>query len=169
MTWSTVLISAGTSALVALLIEVTIKPYIDARKERIIEKRRAIRDVEAGLGRIVTLATIYSTDTPHRLSNEARGRFNEEMRRYRASILDDTRHLEGILLKQAMYLTEPERQLLSGFVGRVRGILMSDRQRQEIAIEIVALGSPVADSFIGGRRLRRLGRSRRIRRQLGAA
>ena len=60
--FETVLISAITSAGVALSIEWAAKPRLEARKERILEQAKAKRDIEQNLSIIIIIGSSLSGD-----------------------------------------------------------------------------------------------------------
>jgi hypothetical protein len=64
--FETLIIAALTSAAVALAVEWSAKPRLEARKDRIIEQSKAKREIEFQLGRIVGLSgsLIFDISTP---------------------------------------------------------------------------------------------------------
>ncbi len=146
----------------ALIIEVFLRPWIDARKERMLDRWRAVRDIESGLFAIGAYSVVYGMETPQNLSNETRTRFNEEMRYQRDQIMIENRKLDALLLRHARKMSDDETELLGRYLGLVRGILLSDKPRNQVSSEISGLTAPVADNFIRWGGLRRMKRKKRL-------
>lgn len=128
--FETVLISALTSAGVALAVEWAAKPRLEARKERILEQAKTKRVIENDLNRIVSLATSLDAG----ISGE--DTFN--------LILLLSANLE-ISLAEVALKTEPRtRRFIAQVATWIQGVARSDRSRGQVIVKDLVYVSSLA-------------------------
>ena len=164
MTLGPVLISAGTSIVVTLMIEFLAKPYAEARKDRILEKYRALRTVRISCGRIMSLASALATDMST-LSPEHWKLISAEHTKMRDEIATEARGIQLVVFSYGDEMPSYVPNDLGSYAGYVIGAAVVDGPREVAAANIIVASQPFVDYF-KAKRLRRLGRRRRLKSQL---
>lgn len=147
-TFETVLISACTSAGVALAVEWAAKPRLEARKERILEVHRSRREVIRALRTITTLGGQLEYELPAGMDGAARALAIRHLEDRRADAARIGRELETDATGFYMSLRNVRaRAVLSLMTGVVQGIAISGKPRQQAGRELSASSGPVLDYF----------------------
>jgi hypothetical protein len=145
---SPVLVSALTSAVVALGVEWLAKPQLEARKERILARYRAMAEVKRLLASIMLDAsTLSSARMPSGLNEERRRAWRDEYQRISERVVTMTRSLEEALLLVAPFTRDRIRTVLGHYVGYARGIALSDRTWGDKGEILVECTGPLLDVF----------------------
>lgn len=173
MNLTTILVSAGTSVLVTLLIEFFAKPYLEARKDRILDRYRAQRTVQTACGHILAVASALAT-SPRMSSQEEQRILNEEFNRLRQELYEQAEKVKGALMSHGYAMTDLERNTLAKYCSVVQGLSISQKLRSDMAREAVLYSSPIVDYLFPYMRVRRLiqrltqrfGKSRKLQQQL---
>jgi hypothetical protein len=124
-TLNTVLISASTSASVALVIEWAAKPGLEARKERILERYRMQRDIARQLKVIsMNVGTLQSDiQASDDLHQQIVLRFQQERR---VAIIEAGQKIGETVVDVGPYMNAHVRALVSNVAGRAQAINPSD-------------------------------------------
>jgi hypothetical protein len=141
-TLSYILVSALTSAVVALGIEWLAKPRLEARKERLLSARRARFTFESRLLRIEVIAAMWKDLPPNpapRASPGERERLRAELSRGMAEVDGITRELVDEVGSYALTYVGwnvpggvgPVPTLITRYVTLARGLVISDRTSNE--------------------------------------
>jgi hypothetical protein len=162
---SAVSVSLVTSTLVTLLIEYIAKPSLEARKERILESRRARRKLVGLLADILIVAGGLSADAASGMTPEQRRIFEGRLREAKPRIVECGKEVTQVLVTIGAELSKDERRAVSLFSGYVRGVGLSEQLRTEISHDLLLATSPMMDYF-AARRLGRICRRRHLRHAL---
>jgi hypothetical protein len=143
---NTVLVSALTSAVVALGIEWLAKPRLEARKERLLRLHRARQTFEANVVTVLANSAKVSAASeqplPDDLSDVVRRAIRDEISRVIQQIDDATREMSDKLVDyEPSYPTPRARSLIVQYVATTRGIQLSDKapgEKAEILKQITA-------------------------------
>ncbi|MEV0286309.1 MULTISPECIES: hypothetical protein [unclassified Kribbella] len=143
---STVIVSALTSAAVALGVDWTVKPRLEARKERLLAAHRARSTVLRCLTIILVAAAKLGTETPGTLTADARKMWLAELDAAKETIAATSRDLEQAVLDAGIPF---ERILvpLTRFANQSRGLVLGDRRNHEKAELILASGAPLLEAW----------------------
>lgn len=166
ISWATVAISAGLSAVVsgfvALVADLFARPRLEARKERILERYRARRQFFGCLGRSIAAAGAMSTAIPDGMSKQQQELYLAEVTRQRESVIVFSRELQERSVDFLLYESVHVRRLAALTLGKIRGLAMSDLPNVEAGAQIESVASPLTD-FIGTSRVHRLKRRSLLR------
>jgi len=173
VSWPTVavaaLVSAGVSGLVTLAADYFARPGLEARKERLLERYRAKRDFGTLLMRVQIAAAVMLGEVPADFSAEQRAAYDDEMQRQRDAVQEATRLMEEQLPLFAVQLPRKVQEPVTRYAGWARGIAISDKSRQDAAVELGTITAPLNDFFNsrGRGRMLRPAYLRQARRTLG--
>jgi hypothetical protein len=144
--FDTVLISALTSAGVALAIEWAAKPRLEARKERILDQSKAKRDVLRQLATIVSLAASLNADVSSLSTSERRimlGILEER----RVQIITASKAADSAFNNVVLRTDHRTRVVISKTIGMTQGIASSDKLRSQASEELAIVSSIALDLY----------------------
>jgi hypothetical protein len=144
--FETVLVSALTSAGVALAIEWAAKPRLEARKERILERSQARREIIRQLGTIVSLAASLEADTSSLTAAERRI-MHEALEERRADVVAASKAAERALAIVVLRMDKRTRVVMSRAIGMIQGIALSEKLRGQAGQELATVSSIALDVY----------------------
>ncbi|WP_146159621.1 hypothetical protein [Allonocardiopsis opalescens] len=140
---TTVLIPAAVAVCTTLLVEYFAKPWLEARKERILEAHRARREAAAVGRRIYFDLGRLEDPVPEDMPEPNRTTLVNEVKAKRESILADSRELERMLPRiggvNALTLL-----IAARVIGTVQGTALSDASDAKVA-EVRGAVGPLFD------------------------
>jgi hypothetical protein len=145
--YDTVLIAASTSALVALAIEWAAKPRLEARKERILDKARARRNVERQLREIVSISGTLEPGIPAMLSDADRRRLIKRLEDRRAAVIQASEALDASFSELFRTTSPRVRVIVPRMIGMAQGIALSGKLHQQAGRELQAVAGPVLNYY----------------------
>lgn len=141
---STILVSVITSSVVALGIEWLAKPRLEARKEKILERYRALVQVGRLLASIMTMASKLSNSSfPSGLNELSRRALREEYERTNENIVSAIRSLEEATLAVALFMNGRIHAVLISYVGYSLGVALSDATWMDKGTKLVECTYPL--------------------------
>jgi hypothetical protein len=146
--FDTILISACTSAGVALAIEWSAKPGLEARKERILERHRAQREIARQLKVIVSIAGSLSSDLPATLSDSERRRVMRWLQDRRAEVVQAGQAIDAASIDTALNMNHRLRAVVARTAGLAQGIALSDKVRQDASRELHVAAGLALDLYL---------------------
>jgi hypothetical protein len=171
VSWPTVALSAtisvGVAGLVTLGLDFVARPRLEARKERLLDRYRAVHEAGQRLMAISMAAGMLAHTQEPAVDANALQSFREEVERIRLSIVQETVELQAAMPRFILAAPALLQATVPGVVGRIRGIALSSRSHNDVGEEVGLFVAGPAD-YLLATRLRRLGRRRRLRRWWGA-
>jgi hypothetical protein len=147
---SNVLVSALTSGFVALGVEWLAKPRLEARKERILRRHRAVGEIQRCLSSIlVSAAKLQGSRMPKDLRGENRAAWLKEFREAEELVQASAKNLEDSLLDAALTLPSRIVRVLSVYRGFVTGVAISDKTMEEKGRLLNEHTAPILDALGG--------------------
>ncbi|GIH21350.1 hypothetical protein Raf01_95220 [Rugosimonospora africana] len=156
----TVAVAALTSGIVALVIEYAAKPWLEVRKERILDRLRARDDLRKKLLNIVMLAKMLDHDRlPSAIPATARSRMLAQQERFYQQLVAEVEQLMPAMTSGAITYVSPIISRLYSYAGIINGIMLSERTRAEKGRVVVEATEPLL-SYLSSRWFRPIQRLR---------
>jgi hypothetical protein len=145
--FDTVLVSALTSAGVTLAIEWMAKPRLEARKERILDRSRARREIIRQLSIMVIKGASLNSADMSTLSAPERRLMQAKLDEMRDEVIAAARTIESLFPTVARKTDPQIRDVMTYTIGMAQGIAMSEKLRSQAGAEIVAISSLALDLY----------------------
>jgi hypothetical protein len=139
------LTSASVAAAVTLVIEYSAKPRLEARKDRILERERSKRRAAQLLLEVTQIAGQLGYRDESARDPEMRRKLAEHATQLRQRLVQISNELVSLTPAFALELPEAVRTSLALAMGHIKGAAISSKLNAEVADELTAVASPVAD------------------------
>ncbi|MGW0503213.1 hypothetical protein [Micromonospora sp. NPDC003241] len=142
--WDTVATSAVTALVVTLAVEYAAKPWLEARKERILGALRSRRELSAAITGVALPAAFLSIDMPKDAKGEVRESLLAERKRQYERLRDQAQALVDSMDRHASTFFGPSMNLVITYISTVQGVMLSTRTRHDKARLIHDLSKQIA-------------------------
>ncbi|MCG5462889.1 hypothetical protein MED01_001001 [Micromonospora sp. MED01] len=150
--WDTVATSVAAAVFTTLAIEYTAKPWLEARKDRILEGMRGRRELLATIIKIALPAAFLTEHLPPSTPADMRQRLLEGRRQQYEVMRDQIQHLFENTGRYGGLYPGPVRDLVIRYILCIQGLAWSRRTQNDQARIVRALTAELALVLDGPRR-----------------
>lgn len=139
------LTSASVAAAVTHVIEYSAKPHLEARKERILEHERLKRKAAQLLLEVSLIAGQLGRREEVVSDPDIRRQMAAHNSHLRERLVQISEELASLTPAFAVELPESVNRSLGVAMGHIKGVVKSSKLNADVAAELTAVASPVAD------------------------